>query len=415
MPKPCCKAATRKSQTGNRRFISVLIAASLAIIPIAATAEDPVPTPRAEPTIASVSVASVVEAEMIGRIAVSGTLVPREEVLIYPQVNGSTIDTLAVDVGDNVSAGDVLATLNASTLTAQLAQAKAEYARAEASVGQAQSQITSATASATRAAAALDRAQRLIEAGTTTQPVLDQALADSQTADAAVASSRDGLAVAEAQLQQAQAQLDIAELNLERATLRAPVDGLISARNGQIGAIAASGGEPIFRMITDGVVEVEAEVIETALGQISQGDTADLSVAGVGEVAGTVRRISPTVDPVNRLGTIRIEPANQAGLRSGVFTSGWIITEMRMALAVPASAVLTDAGGTFVLVVAGGILEKRPVVAGLIWNDLREIVEGVTAGETLVAKAGSFFGDGDTINPILPGDPGAAVAEGISK
>jgi len=354
-------------------------------------------------TLPSVTVTEVVAAEMIDRVPVSGTLVPRDEVLVYPQVTGSTIDTLLVDVGDMVAAGDILARLNDQTLAAQAAQAVAEYARAKAAIGQAQSQITSAMATATRTTAALDRAQRLLSAGTTTQVSLDQALADSQLADAAVASSRDGLAVAQAQLQQVQAQLDIANLNLARATLHAPVSGLISARNGQIGAIAASGGEPIFRIITGGVIEVEAEVIETALGQITLGATAELSIAGLGTVRGTVRRLTPTVDPVTRLGKIRITTDTGDGLRAGVFVSGWIIVQQGISPAVPTTAVLTDAGGTHVLVVKDGVLEKRPVLAGLIWNDLREILEGAVVGETVVAKAGSFFGDGDRVNPIAAG------------
>ena len=411
-------AKLRKNSQGRialdyRRVILPIVAAvCLILLPFTARAEDAPSAAQKNATPASVTVATVAMAEMIGRVPVSGTLVARQEVLIYPQVNGSTIDTLEVDVGDVVNAGDVLATLNARTLASQLAQAQAEYARAEASVGQAQSQIISARATATRTTAALNRAQRLKDAGTATQSTLDQAVADSQTADAAVTSANDGLAVAEAQLQLAQAQLDIAQINLERATLRSPVNGLISARNGQIGAIAASGGEPIFRVITDGTVEVEAEVIETALGQIENGDGAEMSVAGVGPVAGTVRRISPTVDPVNRLGTIRIDVADQPGLRSGVFANGWIITEKRQALAVPTTAVLTDSSGTFVLVMNDNTLEKRAVVAGLIWNDLREIAEGLEAEEVVVAKAGSFFGDGDQITPIMSKTD---MAEGASK
>ncbi len=405
--------ALRHPSFGTRLWLYIaMLATGLTVVPTGGLAEGVDLTLQQDATLASVTVTPVVQSEMIGRVAVSGTLVPRQEVLVYPQVNGSTIDSLEVDIGNIVNAGDILATLNASTLTAELAQAEAELARADASVSQAQSQITSATASATRTTAALDRAQRLRDAGTTAQATLDQALADLQTADAAVASAKDGLAVARAQRQQSQAQLDIAKLNLDRTTLRAPVAGLISARNGQIGAIAASGGEPIFRIIKDGVVEAEAEVIETALGQITAGDKADLSIAGVGEVSGTVRRISPTVDPVNRLGTIRVEMPDQSGLRSGVFASGWIITEERESPAVPTSAVLTDSSGTFVFVVNDGVLEKRPVIAGLIWNDLREIVTGLSVGETVLSKAGAFFGDGDRVNPIFPE---TADAKGTSE
>lgn len=393
-------------------FHASLIAMTCAGVPRMANAQTSRAAILPSATIASVTVALVTRAQMIGQVSVSGTLVPRDEVLVFPLVNGSTIEALMADIGATVSAGDILATLDDSTLAAHLAQAQAEYARAEASVSQARNQITSATANATQADAVFARVQALRENGTSTQAALDQAVAAAQTAGAGVASAQDGLLVAQAQLQQAQAQLDIAMLNFGRATLRAPTDGLISVRNGQVGAIAASGGEPIFRVIRDGVIEVEAEVIETALGDIRVGDVAELSIASIGDTEGVVRQISPIVDPRNRLGTIRISLDGVEGLRSGLFASGQIVTEDRISLAVPTTAVLTDSSGTFVLVVEDGVLDKRPVVAGLIWNGLREIAHGVAEGDVVVARAGAFFGDGDRINPIFPE---AAPAEGAAE
>lgn len=372
----------------------------LATIPaLPVLAQDPA---AAAPTVhlAAITVDNVTLREVIGRVPVSGTLLPREEVMIYPQVTGFTIETLNVDIGAQVKKGDVLATLNDRNLTAQLAQARAEYARAEAAISQARSQINSAAAGAEQANSALNRTQSLFESGSATQSTLDQAIASARTSDAALASAKDGLLVAEAQLNQAQAQLDIAVLNLDHATLRAPVAGLVSVRNGQLGAIASSSGDPVFRITTDSILEIEAEVVETALGQINVGDKAELTIASVGAATGTVRRISPTVDPQNRLGKIRIE-TDAKGLREGIFASGWIITTTRQSLTVPASAVLTDAEGTYVLAVKDGVLNKRSVTAGLIWQGYREIVTGLEAGEMVVAKAGAFFSDGDRINPVV--------------
>jgi len=397
----------------SRPIVMMALMATICIAAAPATSLAETAAPKAQQASASasasVTVAYAVTAEMVGQVPISGSLVPQEEILVYPQVNGSTIDRLWVDIGESVTAGQVLATLNNSTLTAQLAQARAEFARAEASVSQARNQIASARASETQAATALERATVLRQNGSGTQATLDQATANQQTAAAAVASAKDGLTVAQAQRQLAQASLDIAALNLDRATLRAPADGLISARNGQVGAIAASGGEPIFRIIRDGKIEVEAQVIETALGTISIGDSTRLSIAGDGEVIGTVRRISPTVDARNRLGTIRIKIEKDVALRTGVFVSGEITTVKRMSVAVPTTAVLTDSGGTYVLAVAEGQLKKRSIVAGLIWKGLREVVSGLNEGDVVVARAGAFFGDGDVINPIFPATAPAAA------
>lgn len=393
-----------RSPLMNALLTSVALLAS-PVISHAQSAEPKVQTaaPRATVTIARAALAP-----MVGQVIISGSVVARDEVLVFPAVSGSIIETLAVDVGQSVVAGQVLATLNNSTLTAQVAQARAEMARAEASVSQASSQIVSARANAKQALTSLERAGALRRNGTVTQAALDQAVATEQTASAAVASALDGLSVARAQKQLAQASLDIAQLNLDRATLRAPVDGLISARNGQLGAIASSGGEPIFRLIKDGIVEVEAEVIETALGSIKPGHPAELNVAGNGIVNGSVRLISPTVDPRNRLGTIRIAILDQHELRSGLFASGAITTAERVTLSVPTTAVLSDKDGTFVFVVKSDKLEKRAVKTGLIWKGLREITQGLEKGEAVVARAGAFFADGDEINAIEPRAAGAS-------
>ena len=349
----------------------------------------------------TVTVVAAAEAEMIDQVPISGTLVPRDEVQIYPQVSGYTIDALLVDIGDYVAKGDVLAHLNGRTLEAQLAQAQAEFARARAGVGQAQSQINSAEASLRQAQSVLDRPEQLRTSGAGSQASLDEATANQETAKANAASVTNGLAVAQAQVQQAQTQVDIAQLNLDHATILAPVDGLIADRKGKLGAIATSGGEPIFRLIAGGRIEVEAEVVETAISGLSTGNAVLLDIAGIGPLRGQVRLISPVVDPVTRLGLVRITTDSHPHLRGGLFASGWIVTSKRNSLAVPASAVLTDTTGTYVLRVNENTIVRQAVTAGLIWQNRREVILGLELGDLVVAKAGAFFADGDVIKPVL--------------
>jgi HlyD family secretion protein len=343
-------------------------------------------------------------AEVRDRIAVSGSLVPREDVEVTPRIAGYPIETLTHDIGDRVNAGDVMATLGDRTLAARLAQAEAELSRARAAVGQAQSQIDSAAASADQATTVLERTRRLQQAGTSTQVVLDSAIAADLTAQAALRTARDGLIVAQAQVQQAEAARDIAALDLSDAVIRAPVAGIVSDRAARVGALSGAGGDPMFRIIKGGTVELEAEVIETALGLISDGDAAELTVAGVGDVRGTVRRVAPTVSRVNRLGIVKVA-LEGADLRTGLFASGWITVARRDAVTVPSTAVLSDGAGDFVLEVEGDILRRRDIVAGLLWNGRREVSSGLDEGAVVVARAGGFFAGGDRITPVQGGTP----------
>ncbi len=371
--------------------------------------------PAAEARLPAVTVASAEEDEIQRRISVAGALLPRDEVLIFPEATGFVLTELNADVGDRVEAGAVLALLDERALRSQLAQAEADLAQAQASVAQARGEVASAQARQTQANQALQRAEQLRGSGTGTQATLDEALANRQTAEASIQSAEAGLAVAQAQLQRAGANLDIARLNLANAEIRTPVAGIVSARNGQVGAVASSAGEPIFRIIRDGAVEAEVEVIETELGLIGAGDPAELTVAGLGRVEGTVRLIWPVVEPTSRLGRVRIALENREGLRPGLFASGWITTENRRGLTVPATAVITDAEGSYVLRVEDGVLERRPVAAGLIWQGRREILEGLAPGDEVVARAGAFFGSGDRIRPtrdaaVTPAREAAEIA-----
>ena len=366
----------------------------LALLPLAAPAQEAAaPLPR-------VTVEAVAVEPVEARVSVSGTLVAREEVLVAPQVAGFPVEALLHDVGDRVAAGEVMARLDDRTLRAQLAQAEAELARAEAAGDQARSQIDSARATADEAGRALERSRRLLASGTTTQTVVDQANASDLTARAALQAAEDGAAVAEAQVAQARAARDIAALNLRNAVIRAPVAGVVSERAGRVGALAGADGAPLFRIIEGGAVEVEAEVIETELGAMAEGQEAEMRVAGLGAAAGAVRRVSPTVDPLTRLGTVRIA-LEADGLRPGLFASGWVVTARRDAPTVPISAVLTDAGGDHVLALEGeDTLARRDVVAGLVSGDRREIVDGLAPGDRVVARAGGFFAAGDRIVPV---------------
>lgn len=389
-----------------------LAAAAVALVVAAgpAAAADPAPAVAA-PVAPTVTVVSAARTEVQARVPLSGTLVARHEVQVYPEVTGFQITALQAEAGDRVAKGQELARLSDDTLRAQLAQADAEYQRAQASVSQAQSQIASTQAALTQAVTALERAQQLRRGGNASQAALDQAVVAEAAARAAAASASDGLAVAQAAQAQASAARDVAQLNLDRTVIVAPVDGRVMSRAAQLGALSAAGGDPMFTLIADGTLEMQGEVIETALLDLRPGQPVDLDVAGVGHVTGKVRQLPALVDATTRLGDVRIALPADERLRPGLFASGTITTARRVAVTVPATAVLADAGGERVQVVRGGVVESRPVRAGLLWQGAREIVEGLAEGEVVVMRAGAFFRSGDPVRPVeAPADPDAASA-----
>jgi HlyD family secretion protein len=397
-----------------RLIVSILTALGLsllAVTPLSAEGSEA----SQNRNLPSVTVSPARIAEVQARIPVSGTLVARQAVQIFPQVSGHEITELLVETGDKVEKGQVLARLSTDTLAARMAQADAEYQRAEASVGQARSNIDSSEALLTQAGSALERALQLKQGGNVAQAALDQAIATEANARAQAASAADGLAVAQAALAQAEAARQIARLDLDRTEITAPVAGLVVTRNAELGALAGGSAEPMFAMIADGDIEVSAEVIETALQRLSVGDVADMTIAGLGNVGGEVRLVPASVDPTTRLGLMRIALDDHDGLRIGLFASGWIVTDRRETVTVPASAVLSDASGDRVQVVIDGKVDSREVRTGVLWQGRREILEGVAAGENVITRAGAFFRTGDAVRAVEPvTQPMPAAGDDIS-
>lgn len=387
------------------RFLT-LISAIMAALPLMghAASEDTPPPQTAEQTAPTVTVAKAEVAEVEARVPLSGTLVARKYIQVFPQVAGFEIVALNVEPGDQVTKGQELARLSDATLTAQLAQADAELQRAVAGVSQAESQISSADAALKQAVAAAERARSLRRSGSGTQASLDQAEAAEAAAQSSAASAKDGLAVARATEAQAQAARDLAKLNLDWTKITSPVDGRVTARSAQLGGIPSAAGEPMFTIVADGSVEFEGEVIENALPQLEVGQETQLNVAGVGPVSGKVRQLPAAVDPVTRLGLVRVELPDDDRLLTGLFASGEIVTMRRQSLTVPSTAVLSDDDGERVQVVKGGVVETRPVRGGLVWQDKREILEGLAEGETVITRAGAFFTTGDEVTPLAPSD-----------
>jgi len=350
----------------------------------------------------AVSVIKVADADFIETVAVSGSLVPREEILVAPEVEGFRVQDLKVDVGDRVQKGDVLAILVQESLDAQLAQSDASLARADAAISKAKSAIAEAEAHVAEADASFDRAKPLKNSGYLSASTYDQRESAAKSSQAQLVAARDGLMFAEAEKGQVEAQRR--ELLWRRANteVRAPADGLVSRRTARIGGMASGVADPLFRIVLRGEVELDAEVIETELAKMSAGQKAKINVAGVGDVAGTVRLVTPEVDKTTRLGRVRIFLGDDPRLRIGSFARGTVDTAQGRGLSVPSSAVVFDVEGAFVQVVRDGRVARINITTGLISSGRVEVREGLAAGDIVVAKAGTFLRDGDAVRPITP-------------
>ncbi|TXM67679.1 efflux RND transporter periplasmic adaptor subunit [Methylobacterium sp. WL120] len=388
-------------------FVAALRVAGLAAVLCAGAAPaDAVETaavPEAQAIAPAISVVQAETREIVERAVITGTLVPRDEILVSPEIEGFRIIQLLVEEGDRVAAGQVLARLSTEMIATQEASNVAAIARAEAAIVQAKSQIVQAEAAQTEARLSLERAQTLIKTGNGTAAILEQRVSAAQGADGRLASARGGLQASEADLATAKAAGTEIALRRARTAIRAPEAGIVNRRTARVGGTATAVGEPLFRLIARGEIELEGEVPETWLPRIKVGDPARLDLEDGRQIVGKVRRVYPEVDRTTRLGKVRIALGDDPALRIGAFGRGTVEVARRTGVAVPVSSLLFSADGSAgVLVAKDGRVEARKVMPGLSAAGFSEIRSGLSAGEAVVARAGSFLRDGDRVRSVPP-------------
>ncbi len=349
----------------------------------------------------TVSVVTSASREIVATSIVSGTLVAREEVLVAPEIEGLAIVELLAEEGDRVAAGQVLARLSRSALDVQLTQNSAALARNEAAIAQARAAIADAEANRVQTANALTRTRTLRTSGFTSDQQFDLSTAAARSAEAKVQSAREGLAVALAEKTSTEASRKELDLKLSRTEIKAPRAGIISRRTAKVGAGASMTMEPLFRIIADGAVELEAEIAEVELYRMKVGQPVQVTPAGSDKaIAGEIRLVSPEVDKTARLGKIRVQMAGSAGLAVGSFARGVVETGRRKGVTVPVQALTYRRSGPIVQMVQENRIISKPVTTGLVGDGFAEIISGLEADQMVVARAGTFLRDGDIITPV---------------
>jgi HlyD family secretion protein len=245
---------------------------------------------------------------IVKTISATGVLQAVTTVQVGTQVSG-TISELYADFNSQVHKGQVIARLDPSQFQAQLAQANATLQSAQASQQAAQNGVLAADAGVTAAqanvdhaeaarndaATSADRTQKLVAAGAapamnlpTAEAALSEADAQKQQAIAQLNQAKAQAQVSRAQVSQAQAQsaqakaaVDLAQVNLNHTVIEAPIDGVVVARNVDVGqTVAASLQAPTVFLIANDLtrMQVLANIDEADVGQLQPGSAVAFTV-----------------------------------------------------------------------------------------------------------------------------------------
>lgn len=364
-------------------------------------------------------------------VAASGTVNPGRELgLQFPGAVTATLKELLVSVGDTVTQGQVLATIQTEGLVSALAAA-------EASVSAARSAIANAETSGDAARQAISQADQLVTsadlaienivddypAGTAGQPNRALALLAAQkqkvTAEAQLETARRQLeayfplkASAEASLRSASAQLDVARVNLAGAEMTAPFAGTVVAIASQVGepigttGIGTQGTTGFIVLAALDEFVVTADFAESDVVSVETGQSVLLEFDAIaGETRqGTVTSVAPygSVDPSGAsLTTYEVTisvPQAPPGLRAGMTAQASITTEERLAvIAAPVTALVERGDGYVVQVqLEDGTVTTVDVEIGIRGGYWVEIISGLAEGDRVVTGSDGALPPTDT-------------------
>jgi RND family efflux transporter MFP subunit len=213
------------------------------------------------------------------------------------------------------------------------------------------------------------------------QAALNLTLAGSTTQD---------IAAQEAQVEQAKASMQAIQVNINKASLVAPMSGTVSMQNAKTGEIA-SPGATIVSLIADNSIEVDAYVPEVDIGKMSTGDPVSITFDALPNetFAGTVFYIDPAQTIISGVVDYEVKVSLakvDARIRSGLTANLDITTQTKSdVLILPQYAILQNDSGTFVETLVNGQPKQTPVTLGIEDQSGNvEVASGTTEGEQVI-------------------------------
>jgi len=340
-------------------------------------------------TAIAVATEEVKNQDIQGVLGFFGNISGDQSVKVFSTVP-NRVTNIYVDIGDQVSKGQLLATISADKISDAVTQAEAGL---EATISQYNT-----------TEAEFQRVQKLYDENVVSQSHYD-----------AVKTQRDA---AKSSVKQMEAMLSSARSQYQDTRITSPIAGVISLKNYELGDMAAP-QIPFFEVVDMNRVKVSVNVIERYLGLIKPGLTANIEVNSYPneKFVGKVNLVNPTLDAMTRTASVEIIINNKdLKLKPGMFANVEVITKQKTNVpvipdyAIIEKTALDYSGGKistgkvtiekFVYTVHDSIAVKRQVETGIENNNLVEITSGLEAGDIIVTQGQHVLLDSSLVNIV---------------
>ena len=322
----------------------------------------------------TVAIVTPKKAPAIVSIDLPGQTQAYTEAPIFAQTTGY-LKKWYFDIGSKVRAGAVLAEIDTPQVDQELSQAKATLKQAQAALDLSKANYV--------------RAQDLLQRRVIAQQDFDTSESDYRAKDATV--SADAAAVSQLQALQ------------DFKTVRAPFDGIVIARNTDIGQIVTSGsGRALFTLAQISPLRIYVNVPEAMAGYVQEGGAATINFAGFPgqKFSGNVARTAGAIDPNSRTLLTEIDVANESGqLFPGAYSPVHLETEGPKSLLIPSNALLFRSEGASVGIVGpDNRVHIKKIKIGRDLGSELEVVNGLSPTDQVVVNPMDSLADGTLVH-----------------
>jgi RND family efflux transporter MFP subunit len=365
---------------------------------------------REQPVEVSVATAGSMPATSAGTsvLDATGYVTARRQATVSAKITGK-VREVRIEEGQQVKAGDILATLDD-------AEARVDVELRRAQLAAARAQLTEAEAASANAEREYQRQQEVAALKLTSASALDAAHTQAEASRARTLSQSSAVRVAQESLQAAQVQLD-------NTVVRAPFDGVVTVKAAQpgemISPISAGGGSirtGIGTIVDMDSLEIQVDVSESYINRVQPGQKVEAVLNAYPEwrIPASVIAIVPTADRSKATVKVRIALGEkdarivpEMGVRVAFLESNdpaeAASASPRGAL-VPAASIRQDEGKDVIFLLRDGHAERRAVSLGGTLGDSRQVQAGVMAGDTVIVDPPVGLKDGDAVTAREPGD-----------
>lgn len=322
---------------------------------------------------------------------VVGRLVPRRAGEVAAKSAGA-VELFAVDVGDSVDDGDLLARLDTETLSLEVDLAESEVQRQQAALEEARSRL----------ALSQQALQRL--AGLRRSAAFSQANYDDKAEE--VTGYSHAVSVAQASLASAESQLSLAQTALRDAAILAPYPGVVTERHTEVGAYITKGA-PVVNLLNNHDLEVEADIPHDLVNGLDAGEVVRVMMDERFTADAALRAIVPAENARTRTRLARFTLPPEIATEHDLAANQSVTLMLpegpaTRVLTVPKDAVIARPGGAMVFVVEEGAAQPRPVTLGRAVADAFQVLDGLSAGETVVTRGNERLRPGQPVIPTVP-------------